>query len=194
MQCLQSVASRLAQLRALRIAGVERPRSHLLTNEESWRKEIKDILQAVELLCSSLSQRDLLCLSEQEAADINLELQRLQRMLQLHQVENGSSFKEMQEADKTKYEEVCKILRRPSPYSMELDRQVQETLLELAVPSSCGDIADLELDPIAAALRSWAGRWFRCPKGHPYCVTEEGGAVQDAVCPEAGCAVDTEKI
>jgi hypothetical protein len=33
------------------------------------------------------------------------------------------------------------------------------------------------------------GHWYECPNGHPYCITECGGAMEEAKCLECNCAI-----
>ncbi|KAA0201877.1 hypothetical protein HAZT_HAZT003219 [Hyalella azteca] len=33
------------------------------------------------------------------------------------------------------------------------------------------------------------GAWYKCPNGHIYCITECGGAMQTAVCPDCGAGI-----
>ena len=33
------------------------------------------------------------------------------------------------------------------------------------------------------------GHWFKCPKGHYYCIGECGGAMEEATCPDCGARI-----
>jgi len=46
-----------------------------------------------------------------------------------------------------------------------------------------------EKDLIVRAMGLAQGHWFKCPKGHIYCITECGGAMQESRCPECGSAI-----
>jgi hypothetical protein len=50
-------------------------------------------------------------------------------------------------------------------------------------------ISEEERLSIVEAIGGPVGRWFKCPNGHPYVVTECGGATQEGTCPECGAAV-----
>ncbi|XP_034245778.1 NFX1-type zinc finger-containing protein 1-like [Thrips palmi] len=145
----------------------------------------KEMQTAVEQLSSAISQRDLLRLSEQEASDINSELERLQRLMQLLEIE--SLCLASATTDKSKFEEISQLLRGLLPLSEEQGRDIDEKLKALAASSSCPNVTRLELHTIVAALKMGAGHWFRCPNGHPYCITECGGAMEEADCPVEGC-------
>ena len=41
---------------------------------------------------------------------------------------------------------------------------------------------------IVKAIGLTKGHWFRCPNGHFYCISECGGAMEEAKCPEP-CAM-----
>ncbi|XP_034246908.1 NFX1-type zinc finger-containing protein 1-like [Thrips palmi] len=149
----------------------------------SGRTEIE---QAVELLCSNLRQRDPVRLSEQEASDVSLALERLQRLVELLQVESGPSFRQLQASDKLAHADISRVVRGLSPYSEEQDLRIRKQLEALAA-SALVSISREELAAIVAAMDMLPGHWFRCPNGHPYCITECGGAMQEADCPVEGC-------
>lgn len=46
-----------------------------------------------------------------------------------------------------------------------------------------------EKDLIVKAMGLTQGHWFKCPKGHVYCITECGGAMEEGRCPECGSAI-----
>lgn len=46
-----------------------------------------------------------------------------------------------------------------------------------------------EIDAVVAALGMGLGHWYKCPNGHPYCITECGGAMQESRCNECGAAI-----
>lgn len=50
-------------------------------------------------------------------------------------------------------------------------------------------ISDRERREILSAIGMAAGRWFKCPNGHVYVITECGGAVSSGTCNECGAAI-----
>jgi len=48
-------------------------------------------------------------------------------------------------------------------------------------------ISDEERTSIIRAIGLRPGRWFKCPQGHVYLITECGGAMEARRCPEPGC-------
>ncbi|CAF4022002.1 unnamed protein product [Adineta steineri] len=47
-------------------------------------------------------------------------------------------------------------------------------------------INERERKAIVTALNMGKGHWYVCPKGHPYVITECGGAMEESNCPECG--------
>lgn len=48
------------------------------------------------------------------------------------------------------------------------------------------EVSKTEKDMIVKAMGLSQGHWFKCAKGHVYCITECGGAMEEANCPECG--------
>ena len=46
-----------------------------------------------------------------------------------------------------------------------------------------------EKKEIVSAIGLAKGRWFKCPKGHFYCIGECGGAMERGTCPECGAVI-----
>ncbi len=46
-----------------------------------------------------------------------------------------------------------------------------------------------EIRAVTAALGLAQGHWYLCPNGHPYCITECGGAMQEGTCNECGATI-----
>lgn len=53
------------------------------------------------------------------------------------------------------------------------------------VKSGCA-ISLFEKKEIIGALKLSPGHWFKCKNGHPYIITECGGAMQESKCNECG--------
>ncbi|XP_077298494.1 NFX1-type zinc finger-containing protein 1-like [Arctopsyche grandis] len=51
------------------------------------------------------------------------------------------------------------------------------------------DDINLERAMIVKAVGLKQGHWFKCPNGHPYCIGECGGAMEESKCPECGCKI-----
>ncbi|XP_071503992.1 NFX1-type zinc finger-containing protein 1-like [Diadema antillarum] len=50
-------------------------------------------------------------------------------------------------------------------------------------------ITDRERVQIVTAIGLNQGHWYKCPKGHVYCIGECGGAMENANCPECGASI-----
>ena len=42
---------------------------------------------------------------------------------------------------------------------------------------------------IVSALQAKPGSWYKCPNGHIYNISQCGGAIEETLCPECGCAI-----
>lgn len=51
------------------------------------------------------------------------------------------------------------------------------------------NITRQEIDEVIAALGMRQGHWFKCRNGHPYVITECGGAMQESTCNECGAPI-----
>ena len=69
-----------------------------------------------------------------------------------------------------------------------MDQSLGVLLNELAEHVSAA-ITQQELAAVVAAMGMGRGHWFKCRNGHPYCITECGGAMQEATCPECGAPI-----
>lgn len=51
------------------------------------------------------------------------------------------------------------------------------------------NISEEDRKTIVEAFGQESGRWFKCPNGHVYVVTECGGATEESICNECGARV-----
>ncbi|XP_034246882.1 LOW QUALITY PROTEIN: NFX1-type zinc finger-containing protein 1-like [Thrips palmi] len=199
-------SARVLELDVVRfLEGVEKKMP--LSKESGTRRvpplstsEAKNLEQKVQILRSlwqivdkvvngqehQLQREDWVRLSEQEASDVNLALERLQRLAELLQLESGPSFRQLQASDKEVHSDISRVVRGLSPYSEEQDLRIREELKALAASVSV-IITQVELRAIAAATGMGAGRWYLCPNGHPYSIGDCGRVVMETACPERGC-------
>lgn len=123
------------------------------TGQPSLRDSgLKDLVQSVELLssCSGLSKSSLGQMSDQEASDINMELERLRRLAQLCLVESGPNFKHLFAAEKDMYDCVSDSVRSLAPYRDNQHRFVRTMLQNLATMAKIV-FKDPEIDTVIAA-------------------------------------------
>lgn len=149
---------------------------------------VAEIRSFVETLCSHLKMRNLYRISTQEASDVNLELLRLDRLTQLCQLENSPNFNGLQSADKDLYRVLSKVIRSLGPYAKKEDNLIKTTMQRLAEKASV-TITRQEIDMVRSAMGMTQGHWYKCPNGHPYCITECGGAMVESTCNECGAPI-----
>ncbi|KAE8749845.1 hypothetical protein FOCC_FOCC003313 [Frankliniella occidentalis] len=93
--------------------------------------------------------------------------------------------------------ELCKLLTTVEPQPL---LSAKRTEMENFVEHLCGEFKkrgdflristqEEEVRAVRAALGLAQGHWFHCPNGHPYCITECGGAMEEANCPECGARI-----
>ncbi|XP_034243136.1 NFX1-type zinc finger-containing protein 1-like [Thrips palmi] len=161
------------------------PASQLLKLSNSGQVEIQLF---VETLCRNISARNLVRMSAQEASDVNTELLRLQRLAFLCQVENGSGASRFTAGEREMLYSVSNIIRSIRPYAKEQDALIKTMLVNLAEKASVS-ITKAEIQAVVAAMGMGQGHWYQCPNGHPYCITECGGAMQEGHCNECGAPI-----
>ncbi|CAF2465989.1 unnamed protein product [Rotaria sp. Silwood2] len=133
--------------------------------------------------------------AEQQINDIEAELIRIRRViyfetlvLSINQQNLTRSLKtdEQEDIDSMQY-----LTNKIGPFT-ELDQQKFDSLVKklghLNNLPGLG-ITERERVAIVAALNLSKGHWYVCPKGHPYVITECGGASQESVCPECGAKI-----
>lgn len=133
--------------------------------------------------------RDGSSLTKQEVEDIRLELDRLNRYIQFDKIKQAASFpyafKKI--AVKNKVAKIEVILNSRKRYTSNLDNVLQTELTELnELCASSIRITEAEKREILRALDLEPGRWYKCKNGHPYVITECGGAMMVSRCNECG--------
>lgn len=142
-------------------------------------------------------------LSKQQTADVNLEMARGARLVGLAEVKSNPDFKlavinqtstslAAPETVVTLVADVEALLTASKPYHQDADNEVQRLTDRIrSIVKSLVAVTDAERKMIHAAMlvdfykheRS-QGHWLKCANGHIYCVTECGGPMQRAKCPE----------
>lgn len=73
---------------------------------------------------------------------------------------------------------------------MDKDDELQLHLEELKkIVKATVAITEAERREIVGALHLSPGHWFKCQNGHPYIITECGGAMQISKCNECGAPI-----
>ncbi|XP_023016144.2 NFX1-type zinc finger-containing protein 1 isoform X1 [Leptinotarsa decemlineata] len=127
----------------------------------------------------------------QEIEDVQLEISRLKRMVEISEIREKNQVRKslifFSRSPNTKVletlEEIEKLVTSHSRYTDKTDQIVKKRLKKV----NCGiQISDSERIEIVKALGLSKGHWFKCPNGHPYVITECGGAMQEFRCPDCG--------
>lgn len=122
--------------------------------------------------------------SQQQIDDVNLEMDRLSRMILLDKLTL------CQPALKEKSAAVTDVLLAPRRYTEEADADVKKRLEELRrMAGSALGITEEERRQVVAAVGLKRGHWFKCPNGHVYAIGECGGAMQQGTCNECGARI-----
>ncbi|KAK4325721.1 hypothetical protein Pmani_003664 [Petrolisthes manimaculis] len=74
-------------------------------------------------------------------------------------------------------------------FDEELDRKVRKLLKESEKCFGGLGISDGERVMILQAMGLKQGHWYKCPKGHIYCIGECGGAVEESSCPHCHATI-----
>lgn len=123
--------------------------------------------------------------TNQEIEDIELEIKRLNRIIQFDKIKQSSKFEYAQSRPsvKTLANNIQDVLFVKKRYSDFLDTAVKNNLTDLVAQVDCTvQISDKERMEIVQAIGLTKGHWFKCPNGHPYAIGECGGAMQVARC------------
>jgi hypothetical protein len=84
--------------------------------------------------------------------------------------------------------EVC-LIKSVAKYCEKRVASLFETLSQLVAL----EISEQERVEIVKAIGLSKGHWFKCAKGHVYCIGECGGAMEKAQCPECGETIGGER-
>lgn len=142
-------------------------------------------------------------LSKQQTADVNLEMARGARLVGLAEVKSNSDFKlaVVNQASTSSaapetvvglVADVEALLTVCKPYHQDADNEVQRLTDRIrSIVKSLVAVTDAERKMIHAAMcvnfskrEKSQGHWLKCANGHIYCITECGGPMQNARCPE----------
>ncbi|CAG9836386.1 unnamed protein product [Diabrotica balteata] len=74
---------------------------------------------------------------------------------------------------------VTQLLDSPQRFTKSIN-DIVKTHLEALKKETASNIAltDAERKEIVKAMGFKQGHWYKCPNGHPYCITDCGGAVE----------------
>ncbi|XP_063233033.1 NFX1-type zinc finger-containing protein 1-like isoform X1 [Bacillus rossius redtenbacheri] len=160
----------------------------LTAMDAAWQSKLR--LQ-LDLLLKSLGKRQN-SITTQEVEDINLELKRFSRLLQMCSLANTVRFKMAAHHPQVKkaYENVGGVIMAIAKFSDEADRNARDQLAALNKEVGLAVIVtNEERRSIVGALGMRQGHWYKCPNGHLYVIGECGRAMQVGRCNECGASI-----
>lgn len=136
-------------------------------------------------------------ISEQEMKSFELELKRIHRLFDLLIYSDSPEYRMTASVSPEAVRvnnEALKLISLVAAYDNYIDTKMKDLLGKLKeLIKSSTHISDSERAMINKAMGSSfhssqkTGHWFKCKKGHIYCITECGGAMEVAMCPVEGC-------
>ena len=125
-------------------------------------------------------------LSEQQINEIESELERVRRVIYIEMLV-GSLKQTLKTDEQEAIDSMRKLISRKigrftAENREEFDKLKKDFEYLNNVPGL--GINDNERKAIVSALNLTKGHWYTCPNGHPYIITECGGASQESRCPE----------
>nr|CAD7194774.1 unnamed protein product [Timema douglasi] len=165
---------------------------HKMVNGSELNAEPRDklITRMDVLLIVLLRRQDKI--SNQEVEDIKLELMRFHRITQILRLESEYAFRAntLNHEITTPHQDACRIAYSIDKYTPEQDQDLRQALERFkAALNSAVKIIDKERKEIVTAMGMKQGHWYKCPNGHPYVITECGGAMVVGKCNECGADI-----
>jgi hypothetical protein len=182
-------------------------RSFIIKNQESinnmgdWQREyilfeIEKVLSILEKHNIGKKENDILFdfYSDQKMRELNDEIKRIEAIFIYFQFDSQfKKTKNSKELDKnirifgllSKLE--SRVSKRIVPFS-DVENEVEQIFTSLSQELKT-ELTREEKAMIHKAMGFSQGHWFNCPNGHPYCITECGGAMQESKCPECGAEI-----
>ncbi|XP_037051302.1 NFX1-type zinc finger-containing protein 1-like isoform X2 [Bradysia coprophila] len=126
-----------------------------------------------------------------EVDNIGSEIQRLVHKIQFNRRWETASHTTRERSNaKDLHAKISAILRSKGIYDEKCQRKFIDYIKDLEKLLKTGiGISEGERLQIIKALDMKQGHWFKCPNGHPYIITECGGAMQVAKCYECGANI-----
>ncbi|XP_065220934.1 LOW QUALITY PROTEIN: NFX1-type zinc finger-containing protein 1-like [Planococcus citri] len=153
------------------------------------------ILKRLEFVLRRLNPATLL-INEQRVDDIHRELNRYHRMVDHSVCLNKPEYLSNKNSPNViaVNDEIVAVLYGIKRYDDEQDAQIGELFEKLQKElKSVQPLSQEEKRMIHKAMTesffggmNKQGHWFKCSKGHIYCITECGGAMEESHCPECG--------
>uniref|UniRef100_A0A7N8XVC0 Zinc finger, NFX1-type containing 1 n=1 Tax=Mastacembelus armatus TaxID=205130 RepID=A0A7N8XVC0_9TELE len=129
--------------------------------------------------------------TDQQAFDLQQELQRLTFLAQLNVRCNMADKRGQSDKIQSEVEKLRNVLEKSGQFTEQDQHRVKETMKELDVklPLSGLGIDEDERKMIVSAMNMRPGHWHKCPNGHVYVITECGGAMESRNCPDCDAII-----
>ena len=85
--------------------------------------------------------------------------------------------------------QVCLSGWKLEKLSEEKETEIRKLIRKMSTKYEVDGISEKERLEIVTAIGLSKGHWFKCPKGHYYCIGECGGAMEKSTCPECGSTI-----
>ncbi|MBN3299873.1 ZNFX1 protein, partial [Amia calva] len=146
----------------------------------------KRIVECMEWLkCPDLS------FSEQQATDLQSEIQRLTYLAELNARCKQASNRELGATVHLQVATLREGLEGTTPFTQKDEQWAQKAMEDLNayLPRSGLGISDKERVMIVKAMGLAQGHWYKCPNGHVYAIGDCGGAMETQKCPECKAVI-----
>lgn len=131
-------------------------------------------------------------ITDQEISDIQAELSRVTRIVELIKIEESAGFKPAcgQSNVKDIHKRLVDSLFSLHVFSEKHEEDARKLLQQLnSKVKAALTITSKERTEIVKAVGMSVGHWFKCPNGHIYVITECGGAMEVGKCNECGAKI-----
>ncbi|CAK1556370.1 unnamed protein product [Leptosia nina] len=150
------------------------------------KKEFNNIITTL----SEHLARNVRKISYQQQKDIQSELNRMHVTLQFSKLLRESGFASLRNKPSVAndyYDDARKAILGYNRFNLENGMDSLKLLQEELKATSV--LSREEKNMIVQAIGLKAGRWFKCPNGHHYCIGECGGAMEIGTCPDCGAKI-----
>ncbi|XP_020600662.1 NFX1-type zinc finger-containing protein 1-like isoform X1 [Orbicella faveolata] len=131
--------------------------------------------------------------TQRELRDINTEFSRLNLLLEYCLLRHDIKSLAL-ELDEPSSQMMTAVQEGLSSGKRIVDEELDKLLNNIvtirnAYPDSLNQLTPEEKKKIVSVIGLSKGHWFKCPKGHIYCIGECGGAMQRSTCPKCGAVI-----
>ncbi|CAF4369011.1 unnamed protein product [Rotaria sp. Silwood2] len=125
--------------------------------------------------------------AEQQLQDIQSELKRIRRVIYIGSLV-FSLKRTLEEHEKDGIDSMQYLTKKTSPFTDEDQEKFDDLVKTFEYLNNLPGLGITEKERIAivSALNISKGHWYVCPNGHPYIITECGGANQESQCSDCG--------